>query len=307
MINVRLIRHLWSFLAVAEERHFGRAARRLGLSQPPLTEQIQALEQALGVKLLARDRRGAQLTPAGAAILPAVRTFAAQLERLELAVREAIAGQTGTLTIGAISSAMLEELPPLVERLRADYPGLTVAVKEIDSVEAVPALVAGDIDLALARLEGELGPAIHTLPVAQDRLSVALPAGHTLAGDAEIPLASLAHEDFAMFSRRLSPVYFDAVVAACHGAGFSPRILHEVRSINAQIAFVACGQGLALVPSRFERLAPASVRVRPLRERVDIVAAALVWSSARHNPVVEAVVALVTAGLASAARPFGRP
>ena len=140
MINFRLIRHLWLFLAVAEEKHFGRAAKRLGMSQPPLTEQIQALEQALRVSLFARNRRGAQLTPAGAAILPAVRKFAEQLERLELAVREAIDGQTGTLTIGSISSAMLEDLPPLVERLREAYPQLTVAVKEIDSVDAVPAL-----------------------------------------------------------------------------------------------------------------------------------------------------------------------
>jgi molybdenum-dependent DNA-binding transcriptional regulator ModE len=94
MINFRLIRHLWLFLAVAEEQHFGRAARRLDMSQPPLTEQIQALEQALKVQLFERSRRGAQLTPVGAAILPAVRKFADQLERLELAVREAVAGKS---------------------------------------------------------------------------------------------------------------------------------------------------------------------------------------------------------------------
>ena len=302
MINFRLIRHLWLFLAVAEEKHFGRAAKRLGMSQPPLTEQIQALEQALRVSLFARNRRGAQLTPAGAAILPAVRKFAEQLERLELAVREAIDGQTGTLTIGSISSAMLEDLPPLVERLREAYPQLTVAVKEIDSVDAVPAREAGDIDLAFARLEGALGPAIRSLPVAQDRLAVALPQGHCLAGLREIPLGALAHEDFAMFSRRLSPVYFDHVMAACNAQGFSPRILHEVRSVTSQIAFVGCGQGIALVPSRSERLAPPNVAVRPLKERVEIVAAALVWSSARHNPMVDAVLDLVgPKGQASAA------
>ncbi|MET3415154.1 LysR family transcriptional regulator [Methylobacterium sp. 1030] len=293
MINFRLIRHLWLFLAVAEERHFGRAAKRLGMSQPPLTEQIQALEQGLGVRLLDRDRRGVRLTPAGAAILPAIRKFAEQLERLELAVREAIGGQTGTLTIGAINSAMSENLPPLVQRLKEAYPELTVAVKEIDSVEAVPLLEAGDIDLAFARLEGELGPAIRSLPVSQDRLAVALPQNHRLTASEEIRLADLAHEDFAMFSRRLSPVYFDHVVAACAAQGFSPRILHEVRSVTSQIAFVCCGQGIALVPSRFERLAPSNVVFRPLTEGVDIVAAALVWSVAHHNPLVDAVVQLV--------------
>ncbi|MCJ2033392.1 LysR family transcriptional regulator [Methylobacterium sp. J-068] len=292
MINVRLIRHLWVFLAVAEEKHFGRAAQRLGMSQPPLTEQIQALEQALRVRLFDRNRRGVQLTPAGSAILPAVRTFAEQLGRLELAVREAIDGQTGTLRIGAINSAMLEDLPPLVERLRVAYPQTTVSVREIDSVEAVPALEAGELDLAFARLEGELGPTIRSHAVAQDRLVVAVPQEHPLARRSEIALADLAHADFTMFSRRFSPVYFDHVLAACHARGFSPRILHEVRSVTSQIAFVACGQGIALVPARFERLAPPQVAFRALTERVEIVAAALVWSTARHNPLVDAVIAL---------------
>lgn len=152
MINFRLIRHLWLFLAVAEEQNFGRAAKRLGMSQPPLSEQIQVLEQALKVKLFERSRRGAKLTPVGAAILPAVRKFAEQLERLELAVEEALGGQSGMLTIGAISTAMFDVLPGLIEQLKEAYPHLTVSVREIDSVEAVPALEAGDIDLAFARL-----------------------------------------------------------------------------------------------------------------------------------------------------------
>lgn len=157
MIDFRLIRHLWRFLAVAEEQHFGRAAKRLGMSQPPLTEQIQVLEHALKVKLFERSRRGAQLTPVGAAMLPAMRKFADQLDRLEFAVREAARGRSGVLTIGAITSAMMDVLPPVIGRLKASHPQLTVSVKEIDSVEAIPALEAGDIDLAFARLEGNSG------------------------------------------------------------------------------------------------------------------------------------------------------
>ncbi|MET0529374.1 MAG: LysR family transcriptional regulator [Microvirga sp.] len=293
MINFRLLRHLWLFQAVAEERHFGRAAQRLGMSQPPLTEQIQALEQALGTTLFVRDRRGVRLTAAGAAILPAVGKFVEQACRLELAVREAVAGRIGTLTIGAINAALVEDIPPLVAALRAMHPSLTVAIREIDSVEAVPALEAGDIDLAFARLEGVLGPTIQSRPVAQDRLAVVLPEGHRLTAMTEVPLALLAQEDFAMFARRSSPVYFDRVLAACRAGGFSPRILHEVRSVASQIAFVGCGQGIALVPSGAERLAPASVVFRPLAERVEIVATALVWSTAHHNPLIDAVLQLV--------------
>lgn len=286
MINFRLIRHLWLFLAVAEEQHFGRAAKRLGMSQPPLTEQIQVLEQALKVKLFDRGRRGAQLTPVGQAILPAVRKFAAQMEQLELAVREAAAGQSGTLTIGAIATAMVEVLPPVLDRLRAARPHVTISVREIDSAEAVPALEAGDVDLALARLQGELGATISSMPLTRDRLAVALPALHPLVASKRVRLASLADEPFVMFARRVSPVYFDSIIAACKAHGFSPRILHDVRTVSAQVAFVSCGQGVALVPSMMHKLAPENVVLRPLVEDVDVVTIAAAWSTHSTNPLV---------------------
>lgn len=291
MINFRLIRHLWLFLAVAEEQNFGRAAKRLGMSQPPLSEQIQVLEQALKVTLFERSRRGAKLTPVGAAILPAVRKFAEQLERLELAVEEAVAGQSGMLTIGAISTAMFDVLPGLIDRLKQQYPHLTVSVREIDSVEAVPALEAGDIDLAFARLDGDLGPAVQSLPLLEDRLMVALPSDHPLAARTRVSLSSLASEPLVMFSRKVSPVYFDNLIATCRASGFSPRVLHEVRSVASQIAFVSCGQGIALVPASLKKLAPDNVVLRALTQKLHVVTTAVAWNSERPNPLVTEVVA----------------
>lgn len=291
MINFRLIRHLWLFLAVAEEQNFGRAAKRLGMSQPPLSEQIQVLEQALKVQLFERSRRGAKLTPVGAAILPAVRKFAEQLERLELAVEEAVAGQSGMLTIGAISTAMFDVLPGLIDQLKQQYPHLTVSVREIDSVEALPALEAGDIDLAFARLDGDLGPAIQSLPVREDRLMVALPSDHPLAARSRISLSSLASESLVMFSRKVSPVYFDNLIATCRASGFSPRVLHEVRSVASQIAFVSCGQGIALVPASLKKLAPDNVVLRALTQKLNVVTTAVAWNSERPNPLVTELVA----------------
>jgi DNA-binding transcriptional LysR family regulator len=291
MINFRLIRHLWLFLAVAEEQHFGRAAKRLGMSQPPLTDQIQILEQALKVKLFERSRRGTKLTSAGAAILPAVKKFAEQLERLELAVREAATGQRRMLTVGAITSAMLEVLPPLIEKMKATHPDVTISMREIDSVEAVPLLQSGDIDLAFARLEGELGSGIKTLPLQEDRLAVALHKAHPLAARSRIRLASLAEEDFVMFYRRVSPNFFDSLVTACRNSGFSPRIVHEVGSVASQIAFVGCGQGVALIPATMQKMAPETVAVRPLTEKFCVVTTAVAWNTARENPSVEAAVA----------------
>ena len=118
-IDFRLIRQLWMFLAVAEEQHFGRAAQKLNMSQPPLTEQIKVLEQSLKMQLFERSRLGTRLSPAGAAILPAVRQFAGQVEQLERVVREISSGQSGVLHVGAITSAMLETVPPLLDALKS--------------------------------------------------------------------------------------------------------------------------------------------------------------------------------------------
>ncbi|WP_369991633.1 LysR substrate-binding domain-containing protein [Pseudomonas xanthosomatis] len=290
MINFRLIRHLWLFLAVAEEQNFSRAAKRLGMSQPPLTEQIQALEQSLRVQLFTRSRRGAQLTSAGAAILPAVRKFADQLERLELAVHEAVTGHAGVLTIGAITSAMIDVLPPLIARFKQDHPLITVSVREIDSAEAIPALEAGDIDIAFARLEGHLGRHLQSMPLSEDRLAVAMPKDHPLAAREAIDLKTLADETLVMASRDVSPVYFDYLVGLCKTSGFAPRIVHQVRSVSSQVAFVSCGQGIALVPTSMDKLAPKNVLVRPLQPQVKVVTTAMAWHGVSSNPLVDAMI-----------------
>lgn len=289
-IDFRLIRQLWMFLAVAEEQHFGRAAKRLGMSQPPLTEHIKVLEHSLKLKLFERSRRGTRLSSAGAAILPAVREFAAQVESLERVVREVAMGQSGVLHIGAITSAMLETIPPLLNELKQSYPHLTVFVREIDSVEAIPGLEAGELDLAFVRLEKEVGSSIATFPLAEDRLAVALPQGHPLAKLPRVRLGALDGEQLVMSSRQVSPVYFDMLTAVCREHGFAPRILHEVRSVTSQIAYVSCGQGVALVPASVRKLAPDNVVIRPLKEKVMVVTAALAWNKNRYHPLVEVAV-----------------
>lgn len=292
-IDFRRIRQLWMFLAVAEECHFGRAAKRLNMSQPPLTQQIKALEHTLGLTLFDRSRQGTKLSASGAAILPAVRKFAKQVAQLERSVHEVTTGQSGVLHVGAITSAMLETVPPILEKLRVLHPDLTVFVREIDSAEAIPCLENGDLDLAFVRLDGEIGSGIATRPLAEDRLAVALPVNHPLASQPRIRLQSLSSEHLVMSSRQVSPVYFDMLTNVCRSHGFAPRILHEVCSVASQIAYVSCGQGLALVPASMRRIAPENVIIRPLKERVIVVTAALAWSEQRHNPMVDVVVKLL--------------
>src|SRR4051812_38949899 len=153
MVDFRFLRHLWSFLAIAEERHFGRAAKRLGISQPPLSQQIQILEQALGFKLFVRSRRGAELTPQGAAILPAVKRFAEQGAHMEAAVSEARLGRAEVIHVGAITSAIVDILPSVFRITRERHPHVTLALTETDSSAAIDALLNGDIDIAFARFD----------------------------------------------------------------------------------------------------------------------------------------------------------
>lgn len=293
MINFRLIRHLWLFLAVAEEQHFGRAAKRLGMSQPPLTEQIKVLEASLRIKLFERTNKGAHLTAAGLAIVPAVRKFAEQLERLELAVHEAVAGQTGVLTIGAIHAAMMDVLPELMDALKLRFPDITIFVREIDSAAAVPALEAGDIDLAFARIDSAYAEPVESIPLINDTLAVALPRSHHLANQEFVDLTLLARDVQIMFERKNSPVFFDYIVNCCQQCGFAPKVMLEVRSIVSQIAFVSSGQGIALVPLTMGKIAPANVVIRPLAQRFELVTTAVAWNRSRKNALVEAMIEII--------------
>ena len=290
MLNFRLIRHLWLFLAVAEEQHFGRAAKKLGMTQPPLTEQIQILEQALKVKLFERSRRGAQLTPIGKAILPEVRKLRDYLERLELTIHEAVAGQTGVLTIGAITSAMVDMLPPLISELQTAHPQLTISVREIDTAEAIPALENGNIDMAFSRLEITNGHEITVRPLQQEQLAVALPRQHPLAQSTSVALADLAKETFVMFPRPLNPTYFDILMANCYNSGFTPRILHEARSVASQVGLVGCNQGIALVPQALQKMAPENVVIRPLAGNINVTTISVAWHNRRNHPAVATVI-----------------
>ncbi|MCY4336661.1 MAG: LysR family transcriptional regulator [Litoreibacter sp.] len=302
--NHLLTRQLWMFLAVAEEGHFGRAAEKLGMTQPPLSEHIKTLEASLGVTLFERSRRGTKLSSAGAALLPAVIRFADHAAKLELTVREVAEGQLGVLNVGAITSAMTEIIPLWLAELRQTNPNVSIAIQEIDSVEAAPGLLDGTLDIAFYRLDGHPGKGLDGFPVTYDRLWVALPENHELSAMPKLPLVALAGHPLVMPSRAVSPAYFDSIVGACRTHDLTPRILHEVRSIVSQLAFVSCGQGAALVPQSMRRLAPENVRIVPLLEEISIVTTAIAWPTERHSPLAEQAIQVmrrIAAGRSDAA------
>lgn len=289
MIDFRLLRHFWYFLAVAEERHFGKAAKRLGMSQPPLSQQIQVLEQSLGVKLFERSRQGVRLTKEGGEILGPVQRFMEHAQRLQIEVLDARQGRDTSVTIGAVNAAIFDIMPRLTRIAKQRYPHLSLSLSEMDSASALSAVQNGAIDIALARFDQPVS-ALEIRPIVKDHLVVVLPIDHRLTRHDRVALAELADESMVLSPRRVSPSFFDQVVSACRDVGFSPRVVYEVRSAVSQIAFVGCGDAIGMVPSRSMRFGGGDVVFRPLVEKIEVVTIAAAWDPTRRKDVVPSIV-----------------
>jgi DNA-binding transcriptional LysR family regulator len=290
-MDISLIKRFGHFLAVVEEGHFGRAARRLGMSQPPLTAQIQALERGLGVRLLDRTPHGTRPTPEGEILLPAVRRLEEAARAVGELAREVRSGKRALLTVGCVTSGLFDALPPLVRAFTAVRPDVVVSVREMDTTVALEALRSGEVDVALARLDRALFP-IGVVPRAADWLVVALPEGDALAEGESVDLSVLDGRPFIVIPRAISPAYFDRFAEACAAAGFAPLVGREVTSALAQLALVASGLGVALVSAGMARLAPPGVVFRALALPVPTVGVALAWNKERESPIVRAMVAV---------------
>jgi DNA-binding transcriptional LysR family regulator len=287
------LRHLRYFRAVAEELHFGRAAERLHIAQPPLSQQIRQLERELGVTLLVRSTRKVELTPAGSAYLNrAVAILDAVDDATEQAQRIA-EGVEGRLAIGCVGSATYSLLPRLVRALREHLPAVEVSVRgEMLAPAQISALLAGEIDLALLRPPvDQSGVMLET--VRRDRLLVALPEGHALALRDELSIADLRDAEFVAHAGHGRSVMNSVLTAMCADAGFVPRVRHEVEETSTLVTLVAAGLGVAIVPDPTAALDIAGVCYRPLigdRLGVDLVAARAVQS---NSPLIERVLAIL--------------
>lgn len=256
------LRHLRYFTAVAEERHFGRAAQRLGIAQPPLSRQIQDLESELGFSLFDRSRRRVELTPAGAVFLAHVRRV---FDALELAVHEArraSVGETGRLVVGYLSSLAYSGITELVRTFRGELPAVELALREMPPQEQIEALKDGRIDVGFvraplhdARLASEC--------VRREPLLVALPADHPLAARKRIPLELLSREPFVVFPRQRGSAFFDLVMGLCRAAGFSPRIAQEALHLDI-LSLVAAGFGVSILPESIKNVGRKGLALRPI-------------------------------------------
>ena len=292
------------FVTVADERHFGRAAERLSMTQPPLSQAIRALEEALGVALFVRTKRSVALTAVGAALLPDVRRLLASADALPPLARRLARGEAGSLSLAFVSTADYGLLPSLLRAFGARYPQVRLQLAEATSDVQIDELVAGRIDagLVIPPVPPRHAAGLSYLPVVREPLVVAMPAAAAPDGpeDEPVHLADLAALPLVIFPRRLAPGFYD-IITGCYGAaGETPHIGQEAIQMQTIVSLVSAGMGVALVPQSLRNLRRTGVVYRPLVGDAPVVETGLVWRTGDVSPVLAGFIDVVRAhGLAT--------
>jgi len=287
------LRHLRYFIAVAEELHFGRAAKRLGMSQPPLSQQIKLLEEEIGVTLLTRTKRQVVLTPAGEVFLGEAKKSIAQAGQAVQAARRAARGEIGQLSVGFVSSAVYGNVPSIFSLMRSRYPGVSLLLQDLTSEEQVEALKTGRIDVGIIRPPVVDAEALKMQVIWQEALMIALPADNPLALREEIALEELAEESFIQIPRHVAPGFYDQCIRICARAGFSPKIVQEARTTPTIVSLVAGGMGVSILPSSLRSLQRAGVVYRPLKSPAPTSDMAVIWRPADTSPTLNAFLEII--------------
>ena len=284
------LRQLRYFLAVAEELHFGKAAVRLHMTQPPLSQTIQGLEELLGAPLFLRSRRAVALTPAGQALLPEARRMLAQAEALPGLVRRAAGGEAGRLSLAFVSSADYSVLPPFLRLYRAAFPQVRIALQEATSDVQIDDLLHARIDAGLlipplpdkARLE------LDYVKVLDEPLILAAPSGMAgLESGEPVWLKDVPPLPLIIFPRPIAPGLHDAILACFRAAGVTPEIGQEAIQMQTIVSLVSAGMGLALVPQSVSNLMRPGVEYRALRDTAPQVETGLAWRRDNPSPVLQ--------------------
>ena len=240
------LRHLRNFVVVAEELHFGRAARRLSMSQPPLSVSIQQLEEVVGARLLDRDSKGVRLTSAGEAFRTDAQMLLAKAEEACVLAREIGSGAIGRLRIGFVGSLLFGGLPQWLRTFQSRHARIDAVLIELNSNDQIDALVRGELDVGFVHAR-HVPDTLKIVPFLTEPFLCCLPAGHPLARRRKLSLAMLRDERFVLFSRRVSPEYYSRIVEMCGSAGFYPRVRHELRHWLSVVALVSQGTAVSIV------------------------------------------------------------
>ncbi|MGY4432210.1 DNA-binding transcriptional LysR family regulator [Bradyrhizobium sp. F1.13.1] len=260
------LRHLRYFVAVAEELSFTRAAKRLGISQPPLSAQVRQLEKELGSQLLRRRARGVELTSAGKLLLEEARLILKQIETAKTSVRRRARAETGQLIVGSAGATYFHPLiPEIIREYGKRFPDIVLMPTASNTALLIARLRTGNVDIAFVRPPISDTSGLVLQPLVSEDSVVVLPKSHKLAGLASVALAELAREVFVMYPRGLNPENYDAIIAACRAAGFNPALGQEAPQIVAVIPLVAAGLGISIVPRSTTRILSDEVRYVPIK------------------------------------------
>lgn len=294
------LRHLRYFVAVAEELHFGRAAKRLCITQQPLSRQIKDLEEELGVELFYRTKRTVRLTEVGEIFLVETRKILQQTNYALELVKQASQGKIGRITVGFTGSALNIVLPTAVRQFKKLYPQVDLTLKRLQTIEQVEALNVRQIDLGL------LHPPIDddTLileTIYRENLVVALPDTHPLAKDVSRPISlkQLANESFILFPRHIGSVLYDQIINLCQQAGFSPNVVQEAIPQQTILGLVAAELGVSLIHSSVRTLGRSEVVFRSLIEPTPTLETAVAWSPNTTNLVLPTFIEIVRGNFSS--------
>ncbi|EPJ8781315.1 LysR substrate-binding domain-containing protein [Pseudomonas aeruginosa] len=298
------LRHLRYFIAVAEELHFGRAAERLGISQPPLSQQIQALEEEIGARLFERTNRRVELTDAGRLFLDESRQVLALVDKAVLLARRAHLGELGELKIGFTSSApFTSTIPSSIHAFRKAYPDVHLDLQEMSSRQVLKALLEESLQVGVIRPLA-LPDTVHWVELFREPLVAVLRADHPLAAGSEegLAIAALAEEPFVFFPRSYGTGLYDQVIALTRQAGFSPRIAQEASEAMTIIGLVSAGLGVSILPASFRRTRVDGVVYRTLSDPEATTAVWLVRRQKENSPLALSFIDLVTREAASLRR-----
>lgn len=279
------LRHLRYFIAVAEELSFSRAADRLHIAQPPLSQQIRQFEDELGVRLFSRTRRRVQLTQAGQAVLAQARRVALEAESVARVARRFVAGEIGNLKVGFSSSAAYAIMPAILRAFRIRFPEVSMVLEERSTEEQIARLAAHELDVGFVRLPVENAPPpLAFKTVVREPLLLAIPQEHRLARRRAVPVTALAAEPFIVVARQAASGLYDQIEMLCGSVGFKPKVAQQATEIQTIVGLVSAGLGIAIVPASVRGLHGESVVYRPLARVSAFTEMALVYS--RENPSV---------------------
>lgn len=259
-------RHLRYFLAVAEELHFGRAAEKLHMAQPPLSQQIRRLESLLGCELFVRTSRAVRLTAAGEALLErSARLLARMNDDLEF-VRRVGRGEKGKLRVGFVGSAMLTRLPETLHEYRRRYPDVELQLKELYTAAILDGLQQYSIDIGIVR-DGDPTPDLESTPILEEPLVAIIPRRHQLAARARLKAGQLRDEPFVFYPQSAGRAAWERTMRVCDGYGFRPKIVQEAPHWVTIVSLVGAGLGVSIAPACISKITTGDVVSRPLMDR----------------------------------------